>query len=142
MNRAYTLRETLYYGSDRQQQYWENEAQTLRIVRDAHSLVWKAYSKKGGVYMPLSARSKLPKRARKNKADAVLLTGRSAEEIISLLQREHRFHLTLEQRLRRWINKTSGERVLAFLDPNLGGAPVLTAPSYLYSQEHKKTPCA
>lgn len=142
MNRAYILREILYYGSDRQQQYWENEAQTLRIVRDVHSLVWKAYSKREGVYMPLSIRSKLPKRARNKNTDVALLTGRSAEEMISLLQREHHFHLTLEQRLRRWINKTSGKRVLAFLDPNLGGAPVMTPPSHLYSQEQKKTPYA
>jgi hypothetical protein len=142
MNRASTLREILYYGSDRQQQYWENEAQTLRIARDSHSLVWKAYGKRGGVYMPLSTRSKPPKRSRNKSADVALLTGRSAEEVISLLQREHHFRLTLEQRLRRWINKTSGERVLAFLDPNLGGAPVLTAPSHLYSQEQKKTPYA
>ncbi len=46
MSRASCLRETLYYGSDRQQQYWENEAQTIRIVRDARSLMWKAYRKK------------------------------------------------------------------------------------------------
>jgi hypothetical protein len=142
MNRDYTLRETLYYGSNRQQQYWENEAQTLRIVRDARSLLWKAYSKRGGIYVPLSIRSNLPKRARNKNAEGALLTGRSAEEMISLLQQEHHFHLTLEQRLRRWINKTSGQRVLAFLDPNLGGAPVMTPPSHFYSQEQKKTPYA
>lgn len=136
MDHVCTLRETLYYGSDRQQQYWENEAQTLRIVRNAHSLTWKAYCKKDGVYLPLSTRST---RTHKKNVGGALLTGRSAEEMISLLQREHRFHLTLEQRLRRWINKTSGERVLAFLDPNLGGAPVLKAPPHLYWQEQKKT---
>lgn len=139
MDRAYTLRETLYYGSNRQQQYWENEAQTLRIVRETHSLVWTAYWKKDGIYLPLSARAKLSKRTRTKNMDGTLLTGRSAEEVIVLLQREHHFHLTLEQRLRRWINKTSGERVLAFLDPNLGGTPVLTAPNYLYPQEQKNT---
>lgn len=142
MDRVHPLRETLYYGSNRQQQYWENEAQTLRIVRETHSLVWKAYWKKDGIYLPLSARIKLAKRTRNKDMGSTLLMGRSAEEMIFLLQREHRFHLTLEQRLRRWINKTSGERVLAFLDPNLGGAPVLTVPHYLYPQEQKKTPYA
>jgi hypothetical protein len=142
MDRAATLRETLYYGSDRQQQYWENESQTIRIVRDTRSLVWKAYSKKGGVYLPLSTRPTLPKRPHSKKERPALLTGRSVEEVISLLQRDHRLYLTLEQRLRRWINKTSGQRVLAFLDPNLGGAPVLTAPSHLYPQEQKKAPYA
>jgi hypothetical protein len=54
------------------------------------------------------------------------------------LRRDHHLHLSLEQRLRRWIHKTSGERVLAFLDPNLGGAPVMTAPPQLASQSQKK----
>lgn len=142
MSRAVTLRETLYYGSDRQQQYWENESQTLRIVREAHSLVWKAYSKKDGVYVPVPARRPPTRRRRHKKLELVLLTGRSAEEVISLLCRDHHWHLSLEQRLRRWINKTSGERVLAFLDPNLGGAPVMTAPPQLYPHPQKKTPCA
>jgi hypothetical protein len=70
----------------------------------------------------------------------MLLTGRSAEEVISLLRRDHRLHLILEQRLRRWINKTSGVRVLAFLDPNLGGAPVMTAPAQCYAPVPKKEP--
>lgn len=142
MSRAYTLRETLYYGSDRQQQYWENEAQTLRIVRDAHSLVWKAYRKKDGVYTPLCVRSGTVRRSRNPKTEPAFLTGRSVEEIIAFLHHNHHWKLILEQRLRRWINKASGERVLAFLDPNLGGAPVMTAPSYLYAQEQRKPPCA
>jgi hypothetical protein len=140
MSRASCLRETLYYGSDRQQQYWENEAQTIRIVRDARSLMWKAYRKKNGVYTPLSIRHVSSRRPRSKKAEPVLLTGRSAEEVISFLRRDHHLHLILEQRLRRWINKTSGERVLAFLDPNLGGAPVMTAPAHVDEQGQKKTP--
>ncbi|MBI3300669.1 MAG: hypothetical protein HYZ72_01105 [Deltaproteobacteria bacterium] len=128
MNRASTLRETLYYGSNRQQQYWENEAQTLRIVRDATSPVWLAYSKQDGVYHPLPARP-WPKRRRPRKAaETVPLAGRSAEEVVARLRRDHRLHLVLEQRLRRWMDKTSGERVLAFLDPNQGGAPVMADP--------------
>jgi hypothetical protein len=142
MSRSVTLQETLYYGSDRQQQYWENESQTLRIARDAHSLVWKAYSKEDGVYIPLPARRASTRRRRHKKTESLILMGRSAEEVISLLRRDHHLHLTLEQRLRRWINKTSGERVLAFLDPNLGGAPVMTAPPQLYPQAQKKAPCA
>ena len=140
MSRSATLRETLYYGSDRQQQYWENEAQTLRIARDSHSLVWQAYGKKKGVYAPLSIQRKVVRRQRQKKISPALVTGRSAEEIVAFLRRNHRLQLTLEQRLRRWINKTSGERVLAFLDPNLAGAPVMTAPSQFYTQEHKKAP--
>ncbi len=42
MNHASPPREILYYGSNRQQQYWENEAQTLRIVRDISSPMWLA----------------------------------------------------------------------------------------------------
>jgi len=142
MSRSVTLWETLYYGSNRQQQYWENESQTLRIVRDSHSLLWKAYSKEDGVYIPLPVRRAPTRRRRRKKAESALLMGRSAEEVIALLRRNHHLHLTLEQRLRRWINKTSGERVLAFLDPNLGGAPVMTAPPQLYLQIQKKAPCA
>jgi hypothetical protein len=142
MSRGAVLRETLYYGSDRQQQYWENESQTLRIAREAHSLVWKVYSKEGGVYVPVPARRPVTRRRRRKRTESVALTGRSAEEVIALLRRDHHLHLSLEQRLRRWIHKTSGERVLAFLDPNLGGAPVMTAPPQLYSQPQKKTPCA
>ena len=142
MSRSTTLGETLYYGSDRQQQYWENESQTFCIVRDSHSFVWKVYSKEDGVYIPLPARRASTRRRRRKKAESALLMGRSVEEVIVLLRRNHHLHLTLEQRLRRWINKTSGERVLAFLDPNLGGAPVMTAPPQLYPQVQKKAPCA
>lgn len=141
MRSASTLRETLYYGSDRQQQYWENETQTLRIVRDASSFMWRAYSKRDGVYLPFLARLEASQR-RKKRTSALVLTGRSAEEVIALLRREHHLQLTLEQRLRRWINKASGERVLAFLDPNLGGTPVMTDPMLLYKTENKKAPCA
>ncbi|MBI3247578.1 MAG: hypothetical protein HYZ50_13830 [Deltaproteobacteria bacterium] len=140
MRSASTLRETLYYGSDRQQQYWENETQTLRIVRDASSFVWRAYSKRNGVYAPFAARPEVAQRRRSKKAVPLVLTGRSAEEVLSLLRRDYHLHLALEQRLRRWINKASGERVLAFLDPNLGGAPVMTDPTLLYGTEHKKAP--
>jgi hypothetical protein len=142
MSRGAILRETLYYGSDRQQQYWENESQTLRIVREAHSLVWKVYSKEDGVYVPVPARRPPTRRRRHKRVEAVVLTGRSVEEVIALLRRDHHLHLSLEQRLRRWIHKTSGERVLAFLDPNLGGAPVMTAPPQLYAQSQKKAPYA
>ena len=130
MSRSATLRETLYYGSDRQQQYWENETQTLCIARNTHSLLWQAYGKKKGVYVPLSIQRKAVKR----KTSPMLVTGRSAEEIVALLRRDHHLQLVLEQRLRRWIHKTSGERVLAFLDPNLAGAPVMTAPPQFYFQ--------
>jgi len=142
MSRSVTLRETLYYGSDRQQQYWENESQTLRIARDSRSLLWKAYSKEDGAYIPLPAQRLSTRHRRHKKTETVVLMGRSVEEVIALLRRDHHVHLTLEQRLRRWINKTSGERVLAFLDPNLGGAPVMTAPPQLYPQLQKKTPYA
>ncbi len=142
MRSASTLRETLYYGSDRQQQYWENETQTLRIVRDASSPLWRVYSKRNGVYAPFPARPEVALPRRRKKVLPMVLTGRSAEEVIVLLRRDHHFHLTLEQRLRRWINKASGERVLAFLDPNLGGAPVLTDPTLLYGASHKKAPYA
>jgi len=138
MSRSTTLRETLYYGSDRQQQYWENESQTLRIVRDSHSFVWKAYRKEDGVYIPLLTQRSSTRRRRHKKIE---LVGCSIEEVITLLRRNHHIHLILEQRLRRWINKTSGERVLAFLDPNLGGAPVMAAPPQLY-QIQKKASCA
>jgi hypothetical protein len=119
----------LYYGSNRQQQYWENEAQTLRIVRDAASPMWLAYSKRDGVYHPLPARPWSRRRRPRKAAETVPLTGRSAEEVVARLRRDHHLHLVLEQRLRRWIDKTSGERVLAFLDPNLGGTPVMEDPS-------------
>lgn len=142
MSRGAILRETLYYGSDRQQQYWENESQTLRIVREAHSLVWKVYRKERGVYVPVPARRPVTRRRRRKRTEAAILTGRSVEEVIALLRREHHLHLDLEQRLRRWIHKTSGERVLAFLDPNLGGVPVMTAPPQLYGPSQKKAPDA
>ena len=67
MNHASPPREILYYGSNRQQQYWENEAQTLRIVRDISSPMWLAYSKQAGVYRLLPAQPQ-PKRRRSRTA--------------------------------------------------------------------------
>ncbi|MGE0824129.1 MAG: hypothetical protein AB7G75_14595 [Candidatus Binatia bacterium] len=124
--------ETLYYGSNRKQQYWENEAQTLRIVRESASSLWLAYHKQNGTYRPVPARKTVASSARKRRQkklpDTPPLTGRSAEEVVEQLRKTHHLHLFLEQRLRRWMNKTSGERVLAFLDPNQGGAPVMKDP--------------
>ena len=132
MGRSPSLPETLYYGSDREQQYWENEAQTLRIVREGASSVWCAYRKQNGTYHPVPlrpvTRSGPRKRRRKKAPESPPLTGRSAEEVVEHLARSHHIRLFLEQRLRRWMNKASGERVLAFLDPNQGGAPVLHDP--------------
>jgi hypothetical protein len=129
MTRASPPKETLYYGSNREQQYWENEAQTLRIVRDTSSSVWLAYSKQDGVYRPLPARP-WPKRRRLRKTTEITpLMGQSVEEVVARLRKHHRIHLLLEQRLRRWMDKASGERVLAFLDPNQGGAPVMSDPT-------------
>jgi len=128
MNRASPPREILYYGSNRQQQYWENEAQTLRIVRDISSPMWLAYSKQAGVYRLLPAQPQPKRRRSRTATETVPLAGRSAEEVIARLRKNHRLHLFLEQRLRRWMDKASGERVLAFLDPNQGGAPVMADP--------------
>ena len=118
--------ETLYYGSTRDQQYWENEARSLRLVRDRSASVWRAERKQHGVYRPLPAKPHTT--ARKSKHLATPLTGRSVEEIVTCLRRDHRLRLVLEQRLRRWMDKASGERVLAFLDPNQGGTPAMTDP--------------
>jgi hypothetical protein len=132
MGRTSLPSETLYYGSNRQQQYWENESQTLRIVRESSSSVWQAYRKEDGTYHPVPARQPIRtvarKRRRKKSIETPPLAGRSAEEVVEQLRKAHHLHLFLEQRLRRWMNKTSGERVLAFLDPNQGGAPVLRDP--------------
>ena len=133
MGRSSSPSETLYYGSDRQQQYWENEAQTLRIVREGASSLWLAYQKQDGTYHPVPVRqpARVGTRKRRRKkfpVESPPLTGRSAEEVVELLHRKHHIRLFLEQRLRRWMNKTSGERVLAFLDPNQGGAPVMKDP--------------
>lgn len=132
MGRASLLSETLYYGSNRKQQYWENESQTLRIVRESASSVWLAYRKEDGTYHPVLAqqptRTVARKRRRKKIVESPPLAGRSAEEVVEQLRKAHHLHLFLEQRLRRWMNKSSGERVLAFLDPNQGGAPVLKDP--------------
>jgi hypothetical protein len=137
MGRISSLRETLYYGSTRQQQYWENEAQTLRIVRDIASPMWLAYHKQNGVYLPVPTHPWPRKRRRRAVSEIPPLTGRSAEEVVARLRRDHHLHLFLEQRLRRWMNKTSGERVLAFLDPNQGGTPVMTDPT-IVSLPHKE----
>ncbi|MBM4254910.1 MAG: hypothetical protein FJ147_03330 [Deltaproteobacteria bacterium] len=132
MGRTSLPSETLYYGSDRQQQYWENESQTLRIVRESTSSIWLAYRKEDGTYHPVPARQPTRavarKRRRKKIIDSQPLAGRSAEEVVEQLRKAHHLHLFLEQRLRRWMNKNSGERVLAFLDPNQGGAPVMKDP--------------
>ena len=72
--------------------------------------------------------------------EAPPIVGRSAEEVVERLWRDHRLRLFLEQRLRRWMNKASGERVLAFLDPNQGGAPVMKDPGIgmLHSSPEKE----
>ena len=126
MGRTPIEHETLYYGSTRDQQYWENEARSLRLVRDRSAAVWRAERKRHGVYRPLPAKPRTT--ARKNKYSATPLTGRSVEEVVTSLRRDHRLRLVLEQRLRRWMDKASGERVLAFLDPNQGGTPAMTDP--------------
>lgn len=126
MGRTPIEHETLYYGSTRDRQYWENEAQSLRLVRDRSASVWRVERKQHGVYRPLPAKPRTT--ARKNKHSATPLTGRSVEEIVTSLRRDHRLRLVLEQRLRRWMDKASGERVLAFLDPNQGGTPAMTDP--------------
>lgn len=138
MARASTPTEILYYGSTRQEQYWENEDQTLRIVRDISSPMWLAYRKQHGTYQPFPTRPRTAatrKRGRRTEADTLPLAGRSAEEVVTQLKKFHRLSLFLEQRLRRWMNKSSGERVLAFLDPNQGGAPVMTDPGIPQSQQ-------
>ena len=103
MNRASPPREILYYGSNRQQQYWENEAQTLCIVRDISSPMWLAYSKQAGVYRLLPAQPQPKRRRSRNATETVPLAGHSAEEVIARLRKNHRLHLFLEQRLRRWM---------------------------------------
>jgi hypothetical protein len=132
MGRTSLPSETLYYGSNRQQQYWENESQTLRIVRESASSVWLAYRKEDGTYHPVPSRQPTRTVARKRRRKKIVetppLAGRSAEEVVEQFRKAHHLHLFLEQRLRRWMNKASGERVLAFLDPNQGGAPVLRDP--------------
>ena len=140
MGRVSPPAETLYYGSNRQQQYWENESQTLRIVRESASSVWLAYRKEDGTYHPVPARQPARtvarKRRRKKLPESPPLAGRSAEEVVEQLRKAHHLHLFLEQRLRRWMNKNSGERVLAFLDPNQGGAPVLKDPGIHMIRPH------
>lgn len=140
MGRASTPTEILYYGSTRQEQYWENEAETLRIARDTNSPMWLAYRKKDGKYRPFPAKPKAKttgtkKRTRKKKEEIEPLAGRSAEEVVAILKKSHKVPLFLEQRLRRWMNKSSGDRVLAFLDPNQGGAPVMEDPGIPQSQQ-------
>ena len=136
--RASSTQETLYYGSTRQQQYWENEKQTLRLVRDRSTSIWRAYRKHSGVYRLLLAKSRAQAGARKGKQPLPPLTGRSAEEMVTRIKRDHQLRLVLEQRLRRWMDKASGERVLAFLDPNQGGAPAMTEPGTHHSQSSQK----
>ena len=140
MGRASTPTEILYYGSTRQEQYWENEAETLRIARDISSPMWLAYRKKDGKYHPFPAKPKAKatgatRRTRKKKEEIEPLAGRSAEEVVAILKKSHKILLFLEQRLRRWMNKSSGDRVLAFLDPNQGGAPVMEDPGIPQSQQ-------
>jgi hypothetical protein len=138
MGRASTPTEILYYGSTRQEQYWENEAETLRIARDISSPMWLAYHKQSGNYQPFPLKASpagTRKRSRKKDAENLPLKGRSAEEVVENLKKNHRLLLFLEQRLRRWMNKSSGDRVLAFLDPNQGGAPVMDDPGASHSQQ-------
>ena len=138
MARTSTPTEILYYGSTRQEQYWENEDQTLRIVRNISSPMWLAYRKQSGAYQPFPARPRTAaarRRGRHEETESLPLAGRSAEEVVSQLKKFHKLRLFLEQRLRRWMNKSSGERVLAFLDPNQGGAPVMTDPGIPQSQQ-------
>jgi hypothetical protein len=138
MGRASTPIEILYYGSTRQEQYWENEAETLRIARDISSPMWLAYRKQSGSYQPFPVKPSpagTKKRRRKKEAESLPLKGRSAEEVVENLKKNHRLPIFLEQRLRRWMNKNSGDRVLAFLDPNQGGAPVMDDPGIPHSQQ-------
>jgi hypothetical protein len=138
MGRASTPTEILYYGSTRQEQYWENEAETLRIARDISSPMWLAYRKQSGSYQPFPVKPSpvgTKKRSRKKEAENLPLKGRSAEEVVENLKKNHRLLIFLEQRLRRWMNKSSGDRVLAFLDPNQGGAPVMDDPGIPHSQQ-------
>ena len=135
MTRTSTPTEILYYGSTRQEQYWENEGQTLRIARDTSSPMWLAYRRQSGVYRPFPTRPRAATRRRDRHREAATLAGRSAEEVVAQLKKFHKLNLFLEQRLRRWMNKNSGERVLAFLDPNQGGAPVMSDPGIPQSQQ-------
>ena len=138
MARTSTPTEILYYGSTRQEQYWENEDQTLRLARKISSPIWLAYRKQSGTYQPFPARPRTAatrRRGRRAEAETLPLAGRSAEEVVTQLKKFHKLSLFLEQRLRRWMNKSSGKRVLAFLDPNQGGAPVMTDPGIPQSQQ-------
>lgn len=126
MGRNPSVQETLYYGSTRKQQYWENEKQTLRLVRDRAATIWKAYRKRSGSYRPILVKKESGPKKGKRKSQP--LTGRSVEEVVVNMKRDHNLQIVLEQRLRRWMDKTSGERVLAFLDPNQGGAPAMKDP--------------
>jgi len=132
MGRNPLVQETLYYGSTRKQQYWENEKQTLRLVRDRAATIWKAYRKRAGSYRPILIKKESGPQKGKRKSQP--LTGRSVEEIVANIKRENNLQIVLEQRLRRWMDKTSGERVLAFLDPNQGGAPAMTDPGTYNNQ--------
>ena len=121
MGRPASTQEILYYGSTRKHQYWENEKKTLRLVRNRSASVWRAYRKQNGMYRPLLVKSRSTAGPRKGKRKSAPLTGRSAEEVVATIRRDYQMRLVLEQRLRRWMEKASGERVLAFLDPNQGG---------------------
>ena len=130
MARTSTPTEILYYGSTRQEQYWENEDQTLRIARNISSPMWLAYRKQSGTYQPFPARPRTAaarKRGRHEETESLPLAGRSAEDVVSQLKKFHKIRVFLEQ--------SSGERVLAFLDPNQGGAPVMTDPGIPQSQQ-------
>ena len=134
MGRTASAQEILYYGSTPKHQYWENEKQTLRLVRDRAASVWRAYHKQSGRYRPLLVKSRSPAGLRKGKRKSTPLTGRSAEEVVVNIKRDYQLRLVLEQRLRRWMDKSSGKRVLAFLDPNQGGAPAMTDPGTYNTQ--------
>ncbi len=134
MGRTASAQEILYYGSTPKHQYWENEKQTLRLVRDRSASVWRAYHKQNGRYRPLLVKSRSSAGLRKGKRKSTPLTGRSAEEVVANIKRDYQLRLVLEQRLRRWMDKSSGKRVLAFLDPNQGGAPAMTDPGTYNAQ--------
>ena len=69
MGRTASTQETLYYGSTRKHQYWENEKQTLRLVRDRAASVWRAYRKQHGMYRLLLVKSRSTARTTKRETE-------------------------------------------------------------------------
>ena len=68
MGRTASAQEILYYGSTPKHQYWENEKQTLRLVRDRAASVWRAYHKQSG-RIALAREVSLPGRTPKREAE-------------------------------------------------------------------------